>query len=99
MKESPATPAASRKPNYVGVFVVLGALTLVEVGVTYLPLPRVPILVPLALLKAALVALFYMHLKYDRRIFAVVFAMGLLMGVGLILSLIALFSPALQGGG
>jgi cytochrome c oxidase subunit 4 len=81
------------------VFAALAALTAVEIGVTYLPLPRAAILVPLALVKAGLVALFYMHLKYDRRIFAFVFVAGLLMGVGLILALMALFSPAGQGAG
>jgi cytochrome c oxidase subunit 4 len=81
------------QPNYLGVFWVLAILTAVEVGVTYLPVPRIPVLVPLALLKAALVALFYMHLKFDRRVFSAIFGAGLLMGVGLILSLIALFGP------
>jgi cytochrome c oxidase subunit IV len=79
------------RTNYVAVFIALAVLTAVEVGVTYLPIPRVPVLVPLALLKASLVALFYMHLKVDRRVFAVMFGMGLLMGTGLILALMALF--------
>jgi len=83
-----------KHPNYVGVFVALTVLTAAEVGVTYLPIPRVPVLIPLALLKAGLVALFYMHLKFDRRVFAAIFAMGLLVGVGLLLSMIALFNPA-----
>ncbi len=98
MEKPPATPTP-RKPNYVGVFGVLAVLTLLEVGVTYLPVPRVPVLVPLALIKAGLVALFYMHLKYDRKIFGAIFGAGLLMGIGLILSLIVLFSPASRGGG
>jgi cytochrome c oxidase subunit IV len=84
-----------RRPNYVGVFVVLAVLTLIEIGVTYLPLPRIPILVPLALLKAALVAMFYMHLRFDRRIFTTLFAFGILMGVGLLISLTILFGPQL----
>ena len=93
--ETPHEPqrAEGAQPNYLGVFWVLAILTAVEVGVTYLPLPRIPVLVPLALLKAALVALFYMHLKFDRRVFSAIFAMGLVMGVGLILSLIALYEP------
>jgi cytochrome c oxidase subunit 4 len=82
------------RPNYVGVFAALTILTAAEVGVTYLPIPRVPVLIPLALLKALLVALFYMHLKFDRRLFAAIFGMGLLVGLGLLLSLIALFNPA-----
>jgi cytochrome c oxidase subunit IV len=83
------------RPNYVRVFVILALLTAVEVGVTYLPLPRVPILVPLALLKAGLVVLYYMHLKFDRRIFSTLFSFGLLIGLGLLLSLVALFAPPL----
>jgi cytochrome c oxidase subunit IV len=83
------------KPNYVGVFVVLAALTLIEIGVTYLPLPRIPILVPLALLKAGLVAMFYMHLRFDRRIFTTLFVFGILMGVGLLISFTVLFGPQL----
>ena len=83
------------QPNYLGVFVALAILTVVEVGVTYLPVPRVPILIPLALIKASLVALFYMHLKYDKPAFTVVFGMGLFVGIGLILAMIALFHPAL----
>jgi cytochrome c oxidase subunit IV len=82
-------------PNYVGVFIILAILTMVEVGVTYLPVPRIPVLVPLALVKASLVALFYMHLKFDRRVFSAVFLMGVLMGIGLIISLTILFAPQL----
>lgn len=84
-----------KQPNYLGVFWVLAALTALEVGVTYLPVPRIPVLVPLSIMKASLVALFYMHLKYDRPVFSLIFAMGLLMGIGLILALIALFAPPL----
>jgi cytochrome c oxidase subunit IV len=87
--------SSPRIRSYVAVFAVLAVLTAVEVGVTYLPIPRVPVLVPLALFKAALVVLFYMHVRYDRKIFGLIFAMGLLMGVGLILSLLALISAPL----
>jgi cytochrome c oxidase subunit 4 len=84
-----------RHPNYVAVFVALAILTALEVTVTYLPLPRIPILVPLALIKASLVALFYMHLKYDRRVFSGIFLAGWLMGILLLISLVLLFGPAL----
>ena len=70
-------------------------LTVVEVAVTYLLVPRILVLVPLAILKAALVALFYMHLKYDRRIFSAIFLMGLLMAMVLMFALIVLFAPSL----
>lgn len=81
--------------TYIVVFVILAVLTVLEVVVTYLPLPRLPILLPIALAKAALVALFYMHLKSDRRIFRAVFALGLLAGIGLIVSFVLLFGPPL----
>jgi cytochrome c oxidase subunit 4 len=83
----------STKPNYLLVFVGLVILTAIEVGITYLPVPRAPILIPLALAKASLVALFYMHLKSDKSKFAIIFAMGLFVGIGFILALIALYNP------
>ncbi|MDR3576794.1 MAG: cytochrome C oxidase subunit IV family protein [Anaerolineaceae bacterium] len=93
--ETPQQEEKRRRPNYVGVFVVLAVLTVVEIGITYLPIPRIPVLVPLALLKAALVAMFYMHLRFDRRIFTTLFAFGLLMGFGLLISFTILFGPQL----
>ena len=85
----------SARTTYIMVFIALAVLTGLEVTVTYLPIPRIPVLIPLALIKAGLVALFYMHLRFDKKVFAIVFVMGLLMGTGLILSLIALFAPPL----
>ena len=85
------------QPGYVTIFVILALLTLLEIGVTYTPLPRLLVLLPLALIKVALVVLFYMHLLNDKRIFAVLFLMGLLMGVILVVSLALLFGPPLFG--
>jgi cytochrome c oxidase subunit 4 len=82
-----------KRPNYLAVFIALAVLTGLEILVTQLPVPRLLFLLPLTLAKAALVALFYMHLRFDRRIFSTVFAMGLVMGILLIFSLVALFSP------
>lgn len=83
--------------SYLAVFAVLAVLTLLEVGVTYTALPRLPVLLPLALIKAGLVVLFYMHLKYDRQVFRFLFSAGLVMGAMLILSLVVLFgSPLLD---
>src|SRR5512138_3378743 len=81
--------------TYLGVFILLAVLTVLEVAVTYLPVPRIPVLIPLAIVKAALVALFYMHLKFDKPVFRIVFIMGVLMGIALILSLVVLFAPPL----
>ncbi len=61
---------AHAEPNYMIVFYWLAALTAIEVGVTFLPLTKLAqgaILVVLAFTKAALVALYFMHLKFERR--------------------------------
>ncbi len=84
-----------RQPNYLAIFIVLAVLTMVEVGVTYLPVPRIPVLVPLALFKAGLVVLFYMHLRFDSRVFSLIFGIGILMGISVMLAFLALFAPPL----
>lgn len=87
--------ALRKQPNYLAVFWALAALTAVEIGITYLPVPRIPFLVPIALAKASLVAMYYMHLKTDAKIFRWVFTAGVIFGIGLILSFILLFAPPL----
>ena len=60
---------AHAEPNYMGVFWWLLALTIIEIAVIYTPLAKliiVILLVGLALSKAALVALYFMHLKFER---------------------------------
>lgn len=57
------------EPNYWGVFLALLILTVVEVGLIYTKMPRVVMVVSLilfALTKAALVAAYFMHLKFER---------------------------------
>lgn len=86
---------AQKHPNYLGVFYILTVLTALEVGVTYLPLPRIPVLLPIAIAKASLVAMYYMHLRYDLPIFRYLFLFGVGMGVILIISLTVLYGPVL----
>ncbi|MEO6445157.1 MAG: cytochrome C oxidase subunit IV family protein [Gemmatimonadaceae bacterium] len=55
-------------PNYIGVFVALGVLTGLELLVAFLPwsqMTRILILLALAVWKAAMVGLYYMHLRYE----------------------------------
>lgn len=55
-------------PNYIGVWVALAVMTGIELGVAFLPWPKkviVLLLVALALWKALLVALYYMHLRFE----------------------------------
>ncbi|HXK30824.1 MAG TPA: cytochrome C oxidase subunit IV family protein, partial [Candidatus Binatia bacterium] len=66
---------AHPEPNYMGVFWWLLALTIIEVAVIYLPIAKLAIaimLITLAITKAALVALYFMHLKFERRTLALV---------------------------
>jgi cytochrome c oxidase subunit IV len=56
-------------PNYIGIWFALAALTAVELGVAFLPWPKVTLillLIGLALWKALLVALYYMHLRFEK---------------------------------
>jgi cytochrome c oxidase subunit IV len=55
-------------PNYVGVWAGLGVLTLIELGVAFLPWAKLTIilaLIALAVWKALLVALYFMHLRFE----------------------------------
>jgi cytochrome c oxidase subunit IV len=66
---------AHAEPNYMGVFYWLAALTAIEVGVVYLPFTKLAtgaILVVLAFTKASLVAMYFMHLKFERRTLAII---------------------------
>ena len=64
-------------PNYWAVFFYLALLTAVELGVAFLPWSEqviLLILVGLAVWKALLVALYFMHLRFEKnrmRIFAI----------------------------
>lgn len=76
--------SAHKQPNYIGVFWWLLALTVVEVAVIFLPLARLLVgilLVGLALSKASLVAMYYMHLKFERRTLALIAMIPLLLCV------------------
>jgi len=71
MSEHTAEQLAHEERRYLQVFFWLAFLTALEIGVIYVPgLPTLAIglvLVVLAATKAALVALFYMHLSVEKR--------------------------------
>ena len=67
--------AAHKEPNYMAIFWWLLALTIIEIGATRLPVPHMIIailLVGMALSKAALVAMYFMHLKFERHTLAII---------------------------
>ncbi len=61
---------AHRHPNYMNIFWILTILTVVEIGVVFLPFGKVTngtMLCALALGKAVLVAAYFMHLKFETK--------------------------------
>lgn len=79
------------EPNYIGVFWWLLGLTVVEIGVIYLPLAKLAIailLIGLAISKAALVALYFMHLKFERLTLGVIAITPFVLCIFLILMLL-----------
>lgn len=75
MSEPPAQAAAahggSRARQYLTIFFLLFVLTVLEVAVTYIQGHKtqvVLVLFALAAVKAACVALFFMHLKWETRV-------------------------------
>ena len=70
--------AEHKAPNYIAVWAGLFVLTVAEVTVVYLTLPRhlmIVSLVFLALWKALLVALYFMHLRFEpKRLLYIVLA-------------------------
>jgi cytochrome c oxidase subunit IV len=61
---------AHAKPKYMLVWAVLAVLMLFKVGLTYVGLPKsltVILLVVVAIWKASLVAMYYMHLRWEPR--------------------------------
>ena len=84
--------------KYLAVAAVLGLLTAVEVAIFYIEALEnmiVPLFFVLSGVKFALVVMFYMHLKFDSRLFSAFFVGGLLLAAALLLSLLALFRTIL----
>jgi caa(3)-type oxidase subunit IV len=81
---------AEKRVNYLGVFILLAALTLIETAASYLQQESVkfPVLIVISVVKAVIVLLYFMHLKFDSRIFSYLFIAGCLLSVPLILVMI-----------
>jgi caa(3)-type oxidase subunit IV len=77
-----------KNPNYMAIFYWLAGLTVVEVAwATLLHTNRIPLIVGLvafAGIKALLVALFFMHLKFERKSLGIIVGSTLVLGVILV---------------
>ena len=81
--------------TYLIIAAFLIVLTAMEITVFYVHALRpvlVPVLIVLAAAKFALVAMFYMHLKYDGWLLTGVFVFPLIIATILMISLILLFA-------
>ena len=61
---------AEHTTNYMAIFWWLAALTVIEIGVIFTPMAKLVVgilLVALAVSKAALVAMYFMHLRFETR--------------------------------
>jgi cytochrome c oxidase subunit 4 len=84
-----ATTHAS--PNYMAIFWWLFALTIVEIAVIFMGLPKVVVailLISLALSKASLVAMYFMHLRFERRTLGLIAVTPLVIGTLLVFILV-----------
>ena len=91
---APKERAHPTPAKYVAIALILAAITLVEVAIVYLDfLGGVvgPVLVVLSAAKFALVVMFFMHLRFDNRLFSAMFVTGLLLATGVLIALLALF--------
>ncbi len=89
--DEPHHPGAK---EYLGIAVVLTVITAIEVAVFYIPAMHpvlVPTLLTLSALKFALVAMFYMHLKFDHKLFSWLFVVPMALALAVILALMKLF--------
>jgi cytochrome c oxidase subunit IV len=93
--ERPVHPTAD---VYLRVGAVLVILTVLEVGVFYVPAFHsvlVPVLLVLSAAKFTLVVMFYMHLKADSKFFTFLFGVPLLLAAVVMVALLFLFFGAL----
>ena len=86
--------------TYIRIAVILTVLTVVEIGVFYVPAFHpvlVPVLLTLSAVKFAIVVMFYMHLKMDSRFFTFLFGGPLLLAGAVMLGLLFLFGVLTLG--
>ena len=68
--------------KYVWIAIILAIVTALEVGIYYVPALEallVPLLIAFALIKFIMVALYFMHLKFDSKIFRRFFVTGIVL--------------------
>jgi len=82
--------------TYKWVALILAAITALEVWIYYIPSFTatklfVPVLLALSAIKFTIVVMFYMHLKYDAKLFRALFVAPLVLASFIIVGLLFLF--------
>lgn len=81
--------------QYKWIALWLTLITVVEVWVYYTPFKESaafpPTLIVMSIVKFAVVCMYYMHLKFDHKIFRGLFLMGLTIAIGTVFALLFLF--------
>lgn len=78
---------------YIRVAIILAVVTIIEVAIYYIPALSgvlVPVLIALSVGKFIAVIGYFMHLKFDSRLFRWMFVAGLAISASVLLALIAL---------
>ena len=79
--------------KYFTIALILCIITAIEVGVFYLEFLSyaiIPVLAVLSIGKFALVIMYYMHLKFDSKLFSVLFLTGLILASSVTIALMVL---------
>jgi caa(3)-type oxidase subunit IV len=87
-----------KHPNYIMIWIVLLALTVLEVAVAYFPkylsnveeiiTITIVLLIGMALVKAGLVAAYFMHLKFEQKNFVMIVSFPLVLACVLVILLL-----------
>ena len=83
--------------KYVIIAAILAVITAVEVAVVYFNLATaflITILIIMSAVKFTMVAMYFMHLKFDNKLFSYMFVGGMVLTIGVILALMILFNAA-----
>ncbi len=80
--------------RYIQIALILAVLTAIEVGTYYVELSTaalLAVLMPLMIVKFVMVARWFMHLKFDSKVFSRVFVSGLVLAVAVYTIALATF--------
>ena len=83
---------------YLKVAAILGAITAAEVATFYVDVGKagVPMLITMMIAKFAIVAAYFMHLRFDRVLFTRVFVSGILLASGVYMIALTTFHIWIQ---